>query len=110
MVSKEAKTGALPRGIRLGKLGLSLVGSYLGYQAQNLLLGQEDRPQRSARFQQKASRRVREELGAMKGAAMKLGQMLSMGGDVLPEEALRELAQLQMQAPGMHPTLARAQI
>jgi len=27
----------------------------------------------------------------------------------LPEEAIRELANLQMHAPGMHPTLARAQ-
>jgi predicted unusual protein kinase regulating ubiquinone biosynthesis (AarF/ABC1/UbiB family) len=109
LVSQNGKSGALGRGFRLSKLGFSLMGSYLGYQAQNLLLGEEAQPQRRARFQQQASRRVREELGALKGPAMKLGQVLSMQTEMLPEEALRELAELQMQAPGMHASLARAQ-
>ncbi len=110
MVNQNGQGGsALARGYRIGKLSFSLMGSYLGYQAQNLLLGKEAQPQRRARFQQAASRRVRDELGALKGPAMKLGQMLSMQTDLLPEEALQELAGLQMRAPAMHPTLARAQ-
>jgi hypothetical protein len=109
LVKLKGNNGTLVRGFRLGKLGFNLMGSYLGYQAQNLLLGEREQPQRRARFQQQASRRVREELGALKGPAMKLGQMLSMQTEILPEEALRELAGLQMQAPGMHATLARAQ-
>jgi predicted unusual protein kinase regulating ubiquinone biosynthesis (AarF/ABC1/UbiB family) len=103
----NGKHGMLGRGFQLGKLGLSLVGSYLGYQAQNLLLGEGE--ERKARFRQQASRRVRDELGVLKGAVMKLGQLLSMQNKVLPEEALRELSDLQMRAPGMHATLARAQ-
>ena len=99
----------MARGFRLGKLGFSLAGSYLGYQAQNFLLGEKEMPQRLSRFQQKAARRVRDKLGAMKGPAMKLGQLLSMQNEILPEEVLDELANLQMQAPGMHPSLARAQ-
>jgi len=107
MVNKPPRSGALIRGFRLGKLGLSLTGSYLGYQVQNLFLGEnEDRQQR---FQQASSKRVREELGSLKGAAMKLGQLLSLQTRTLTEAAIRELAGLQMQAPGMHPTLARAQ-
>jgi hypothetical protein len=109
LVKNEGKNGAVGRGYRLGKLGLSLVGSYLGYQAQNLVLSETERPKRAARFQQRASGRVREELGDMKGAAMKLGQLLSMQGHALPETALRELAELQMRAPAMHASLARAQ-
>jgi serine/threonine protein kinase len=109
LVKKNQETGALARGYRLGKLGLSLMGSYVGYQAQNLLLGEADRTQRQARFQQKTSRRVRDELGELKGVVMKMGQLLSMQSQVLPVEALQELANLQMRAPGMHPTLARAQ-
>ena len=35
--------------------------------------------------------------------------ILSMQSGVLPEETLREFAALQMHAPGMHATLARAQ-
>jgi predicted unusual protein kinase regulating ubiquinone biosynthesis (AarF/ABC1/UbiB family) len=40
---------------------------------------------------------------------MKLGQMLSMSSGVIPEETLFELTSLQMEAPGMHPSLVRAQ-
>jgi hypothetical protein len=109
MVKKgKLDSGALTRGYRLGRLGLSLVGSYVGYQAQNLVLGEEGQAARQARLRQRTSRRVREELGELKGAAMKMGQLLSLQGQALPEEALRELAQLQMRAPAMHPSLARA--
>ena len=103
------KNGALQRGFRMGKLGFGLVGSYIGYQAQNILLSESGKEQRRARFQQKASKQVTDELGALKGAAMKLGQLLSMQSRAFPEEALRELAALQMHAPGMHATMARAQ-
>jgi ABC1 atypical kinase-like domain len=106
MVNQPPEGGALARGFRLGKLGLTLTGSYLGYQAQNLFLGENQ--QRQSRFQRASSRRVREELGSLKGAAMKLGQILSLQSKTLPDEVVRELAGLQMQAPGMHPTLARA--
>ena len=97
------------RGLRLGKLGLSLTGSYLGYQAQNLFFGEDRQAERKRNFQQRASRRVREELQSLKGAVMKLGQLLSLQTHALPEDAIRELANLQMRAPGMHPALARAQ-
>ena len=107
MVGKPPQPGTLARGWRLGKLGLTLTGSYLGYQAQNLFLGENE--QRQRRFAQASSQRVRQELGSLKGAVMKLGQLLSQQTRTLPEGAIRELAGLQMQAPAMHPTLARAQ-
>ena len=109
LVKINGQSGMLPRGYRLGKLGVSLVGSYLGYQIQNIFLGETGRPQRKARFHKRASRQLREELEALKGPVMKLGQLLSMQSGTLPEEALLELANLQMQAPGMHATLARVQ-
>ena len=109
MVNSKTRSGVLTRGFLLGKLGFRLVGSYFGYQAQNLLLGEGERPQRQARFQRQVSRRVREELGNLKGPAMKLGQLASLGTGALPPEALEELANLQMRAPGMHASLARAQ-
>src|SRR5207237_802461 len=65
------KGGALERGFRIGKLGFGLVGSYLGYQAQNLILSDSGKARRRARFQKKASQQVNAELGALKGAAMK---------------------------------------
>jgi len=109
LVKASHKGGALQRGFRIGKLGFGLVGSYLGYQAQNLLLSESGKAQRRVRFQKKAAQQVSGELGSLKGAAMKVGQLLSMQNGAFPEEALRELAALQMHAPGMHATMARAQ-
>jgi len=108
-VNTTEKRSTLGRGFQLGKLGLSLVGSYIGYQAQNFLLGESKRTERKARFQKQASRSVRDELGVLKGPMMKLGQVLSMQSKALPNHVVQELANLQMRAPGMHATLARAQ-
>jgi predicted unusual protein kinase regulating ubiquinone biosynthesis (AarF/ABC1/UbiB family) len=88
---------------------MKLTGSYLGYQLQNLWLDKEHREEHRRRFQRNASRQIREELQTLKGPVMKLGQMLSTQSSLLTPEALDELAALQMHAPGMHPTLARAQ-
>jgi predicted unusual protein kinase regulating ubiquinone biosynthesis (AarF/ABC1/UbiB family) len=49
------------------------------------------------------------EMQDLRGPAMKLGQLLSMQSGVLPDEALAELSTLQREAPGMHPSLVRAQ-
>jgi predicted unusual protein kinase regulating ubiquinone biosynthesis (AarF/ABC1/UbiB family) len=108
-MSGDEDKGALKRGFRLGKLGFGLAGSYLGYQAQNLFLGEGRRAERRKLFNARAALQVREELQSLKGPIMKLGQMLSMQSQVLPEEVGRELIELQMRAPAMHPTLARAQ-
>ena len=109
MVRKEVPDGVVGRGLRLSRLGFSLTGSYLGYQMQNLWLGEVDRKERRRRFNQRASRRLRQELATLRGPVMKLGQLLSQQTHALAPEVIEELAHLQMRAPGMHPTLARAQ-
>ena len=108
-MKNKTPRGSIRRGLRVGGLGLRLVGSYLGYQVESLLLGGASRQERRKDFHRRVSRRVREELGMLKGAFMKFGQILSMQAQALPDEAIEELTKLQMQAPGMHPTLARAQ-
>jgi predicted unusual protein kinase regulating ubiquinone biosynthesis (AarF/ABC1/UbiB family) len=108
MVNKPERP--IGRGFRIGKLGLSLTGSYLGYQFQNLFLNREEkRAEKRKAFQNKAARQIREELESLKGPVMKLGQMLSMQSHLMPEEVLGELSKLQMRAPAMHASLARAQ-
>lgn len=101
--------GAVKRGFRMGKLGFGLAGSYLSYQVQNLFLGEGRRAEQRKLFNALAALQVREELQSLRGPIMKLGQTLSMQSQVLPEEVVRELMELQMRAPAMHPTLARAQ-
>jgi predicted unusual protein kinase regulating ubiquinone biosynthesis (AarF/ABC1/UbiB family) len=103
------KKGALQRGMRMGQLGASLTGSYLAYQFQNLIFGEDEAGDRKRGFQKRTSKRIRQELEELKGPVMKLGQILSMQGQALPPEVIEELAHLQARAPAMHPTLARAQ-
>jgi predicted unusual protein kinase regulating ubiquinone biosynthesis (AarF/ABC1/UbiB family) len=109
LVKNTEKRSTFGRGFQLGRLGLNVVGSYLGYQAQNFLLGEGQRTERKVHFQMQASRWVRDELGVLKGPMMKLGQALSMQSKTLPKHVVQELANLQMRAPGMHATLTRAQ-
>ncbi len=52
---------------------------------------------------------VAQSLGRLKGAAMKLGQLVSIeGADFFPPEVLEVLAQLQDNAPAMDPAAAKA--
>ncbi len=86
MVNDAQSKGTLNRGFHLGRLGLKRTGSYLGYQLQNLVLGAEHKSERRRRLEKKMSRDIRQELQALKGPVMKLGQMLSMQGLVSSAE------------------------
>jgi predicted unusual protein kinase regulating ubiquinone biosynthesis (AarF/ABC1/UbiB family) len=92
----------------MAALTAGVTGSYLGYLAQRSFLGAEGRKRKLKATHARAARRMTSGLVGLRGPAMKLGQTLSLQAGLLPEEMLAELATLQMQAPGMHPTLARA--
>ena len=97
------------RALRMAGLGVNVAGSYLGYFVQRAFLNAEARRTKLRSANQRAAQRMRGELESLRGPAMKLGQALSLQGGVLPEEVLLELSKLQMEAPGMHPSLMRAQ-
>lgn len=82
-------------GSLVGGLGASLVGAFLRKPFQN--------EQKRAGFLEemwlKEARRMVGKLGELKGAAMKLGQMLSLHEHILPPDAARILSQLQKAAP-----------
>lgn len=109
MVKRTQPDKVIDRGLQISRLGLRLTSSFLGYQLQNMWLGDDQKAERQENFQKKASHQIRESLGTLKGPVMKLGQMLSMQSGMISSDAIEELAALQMHAPGMHPTLARAQ-
>jgi predicted unusual protein kinase regulating ubiquinone biosynthesis (AarF/ABC1/UbiB family) len=71
-----------------------------------LVTRRDRRAELDDRFAVRSAEDVARELGHMKGAVMKLGQMLSFVVDGLPDEARDALAQLQANAPPMSPTLA----
>jgi predicted unusual protein kinase regulating ubiquinone biosynthesis (AarF/ABC1/UbiB family) len=105
----SAGDGPARRALRMAALSAGVTGSYLGYLAQSAFLSDETRSRKLRATHTRAARRVSEGLSALKGPAMKLGQALSLHTDILPEETLVELSKLQMRAPGMHPSLVRAQ-
>jgi len=93
----------------MASMGAGIAGSYFGYLVQRTFLGEEKGKVRLKSTHIRAARRMADEMQALRGPAMKLGQMLSLQTGVLPDEILAELATLQMAAPGMHPSLVRAQ-
>ena len=97
------------RALKVATMSAGVTGSYLGYLAQKLFLSDDERDAKLKATHRSAARRVSEGMLEMKGPMMKLGQSLSLHTDLLPEEAIGELSRLQMSAPGMHPSLARAQ-
>jgi predicted unusual protein kinase regulating ubiquinone biosynthesis (AarF/ABC1/UbiB family) len=94
----------------MASLGAGIAGSYIGYVVQRAFLGEERSKAKLKATHTRAARRMADEMKSLRGAAMKIGQTLSLQTGTLPDETLAELATLQMSAPGMHPSLARAQI
>jgi predicted unusual protein kinase regulating ubiquinone biosynthesis (AarF/ABC1/UbiB family) len=97
------------RALKLAATTASVTGSYFGYLAQYAFLGDAAREQKLKSTHAKAGKRIATDLQSLRGPAMKLGQLLSVQSGVLPEETLAQLASLQREAPGMHPSLVRAQ-
>lgn len=105
----EGTGGGWKRLLRMGKMGAGVAGSYFGYLAQMAFLDTEARQTRGREGRARVARKLRQELQALRGPVMKIGQALAMQSHALPEELIAELTQLQMRAPGMHPSLMRAQ-
>ena len=104
---KSTTTG---RALRMASMGAGIAGSYAGYLLQRTFLGEAKSKIKLKSTHTRAARKMVDEMQALRGPAMKLGQMLSLQTGVLPDEVLSELATLQMEAPGMHPSLVRVQV
>src|SRR5437588_1816378 len=104
---KNSTTG---RALSMASMGAGIAGSYAGYLLQRAFLGEAKSRIKLKSTHTRAARKMADEMQALRGPAMKLGQMLSLQTGVLPDEVLAELASLQMEAPGMHPSLVRVQV
>lgn len=99
MSRKDPTTSALLRLLKLGSLagrvGTSMAGSRL------LDLARSDESRESHRTGNLVlnATRIVQTLGELKGAAMKVGQMLSLHEGLLPPEVAAVLASLQQEAP-----------
>ncbi|MGZ3425474.1 MAG: ABC1 kinase family protein [Polyangia bacterium] len=93
---------------RIGRLWARLSTSWLGARVRRAFASPERRRHLDAARRRQSAEAVAETMGQMKGAFMKLGQMLSFVSDEVPEEFRLALASLQASAPPMDFALLRA--
>ena len=78
----------------------------VGARALGRVAGEDRRAELEAKATIRTAEDVARELGQMKGALMKVGQLVSFIVEALPDEAQEALAALQADAPPMAPSLA----
>ena len=101
-----ARTGRLARNVEAARIGGRAGGAYAMHRARSVFASADQRQVLEAAFQLRTAEQVAEALGHMKGAMMKVGQMLSYLDEGLPEPFRMALAQLQQDAPPMSPELS----
>src|ERR1700730_10178470 len=104
------KNSPTRRALSMASMGADVAGSYIGYLFQRAFLGEAQSKTKLKSTHTRAARRMVDEMQTLRGPAMKLGQTLSLQTGTLPDEVLAELTTLQMEAPGMHPSLVRVQV
>jgi predicted unusual protein kinase regulating ubiquinone biosynthesis (AarF/ABC1/UbiB family) len=91
-LARFAKMSGLTAGVTARHLGQKLVGAF-----QN-----DEQKQRALTDAQKRSaQQITKTLGELKGAAMKVGQLMATDPELLPKEMVDEIASLQHSAPPM---------
>lgn len=104
------RTGLIARNLRLARLVTRSGRRYAFHRARRTFASVERQIELDEAFQMRTASDVTRELGNMKGAMMKLGQMASYLDTGLPDNVKTSLASLQSDAPPMSAELAAQQI
>ncbi len=108
---EEVPTGRFRRMLKLGSMGAKVTASTLGGRLAGVFRGDEDvRAEKLEAMYEKNAHRVVDVLGELKGASMKIGQLLSADPELLPGTLSDGLAALQKDVPPMTYNTVRAQI
>ena len=100
----------LGRGAALARLALRIGGRYAARSPQLIFASVERRGELRHELALRTADDVVEELGSMKGALMKLGQMASYIDEDMPQTFRSAMGRLQHNAPPMSPELASSVI
>ncbi len=103
----DIPTGKLRRFFSVGSLSSRVAASYLGNKVASWFRSDARQEAAEHRVHLKNAERLAATMGVLKGAVMKVGQLLSIQDGVLPDEFRDVLKQFQSQAPPMHPAYAR---
>ena len=110
MSRNELNTSAFGRFARMGGLVGRVGVSMLSEQAVSLLRDGPTKRLRKAEAMARNAARIAGTLGEMKGAAMKVGQMISLHEGLLPKEVAAVLSVLQNDAPSVSFEVMEAQL
>ena len=110
MAHDEPITSPMQRFLKLGGLVGRVGASVAGARALDLTLREATRQARRTENLLKNATRIVETLGEMKGAAMKVGQMLSLHEGLLPAEVAEVLRALQKEAPKVPSEVMRYEV
>ncbi len=102
----EDHRARLTRSARVWRLSTRRAAHYAVVKVRGVTKDEQARAALEEQFAIRSAEDVAAVLGNMKGAIMKLGQMVSFVAEGLPEEAQRALATLQADVPPMAPSLA----
>ena len=96
----DIPTGRVRRFFKMSRLSGTVSSSYLGNRIRGAFLSDEARERELLKTHLRNAARMAETMGSLKGAVMKVGQMISLGDDeLLPPEATDILKVLQAHAP-----------
>ena len=102
--------GRLGRLMRLGSTVTSMAADMLGQKMRERLMPKGRVESSRLKAFARSGSRLAETLGELKGAAMKVGQLLSITTDILPKEISHALTVLQKDAPPMSFEMVAEQI
>lgn len=96
--------------MKMGSLAAQVAGTAVARRIGSTFKSEAEREQAMRDGLVDSAQKVVRTMGEMKGAAMKLGQMLSVAPDALPREFLEELRALQKDSPAMPYEMVSAEI
>ncbi len=108
--SKPVPTGRLFRMWSLGSLQARLAAAYLAYWIRSGFAGADRRARLKREAHLSAAVKLLGSMSYLRGAIMKVGQILASYPEFVPDEFVETLAALHSEAPPMHYSLLREQV
>jgi predicted unusual protein kinase regulating ubiquinone biosynthesis (AarF/ABC1/UbiB family) len=107
LAQRPVPVGSLRRLWSLGGLQAKIAVAYLLYWIRGPFQNSDSRQQALAETHLKTAVRMLATMGYMRGAVMKIGQLIADFPDVVPDQLVETLSRLHFQAPPMHYSLLR---
>jgi predicted unusual protein kinase regulating ubiquinone biosynthesis (AarF/ABC1/UbiB family) len=99
--SQQPTASRFGRFARMSGLTAGVTARHLGQKMMGVFQSDEQKQVSATEAQRKSAQQITKTLGELKGAAMKVGQMMATDPELLPPEMIAEISSLQHSAPAM---------